>query len=125
MKLVTRDVDPDSLLDLLEQVSRACLSYASDHGPQVLPVGLLWYENRYLVNISEETEHQLFPGQEVVLLIDEGIYYFDLRAIYIRGQVKNSEAPPHAPTDRKWFEVIPIKTVAWDYGTLREVKDDR
>ena len=26
---------------------------------------------------------------------------------------------------RIWFEVIPLKTVAWDYGTLREVKDAR
>ncbi len=125
MKLVTRDVDPDSMRDLLERVPRACLSFASDHGPQAQPVGLLWHEDRYLVSIPGEAEHQPFPGQEVVLLVDEGIYYFDLRVIYIRGQVRAIEAPSDAPAGRKWFEVVPIKTVAWDYGTLREVRDDR
>jgi hypothetical protein len=63
-------------------------------------------------------------GQEVVLLIDEGIYFFDLRAIYIRGRVKSAEAPRDAPAGRIWFEVIPLKTVAWDYGMLREVRDE-
>jgi hypothetical protein len=125
MKPVTRDVDPDRMRDLLERVPRACLSFASDHGPIVQPVGLLWHETRCRVSILGEADDQPFPGQEVVLLVDEGIYYFDLRAIYIRGQVKTAEAPPDAPTGRKWFEVVPIKTVAWDYGTLREVQDDR
>jgi len=125
MKLVTRDVDPDSTRDLLERVPRACLSFASNLGPRTQPVGLLWHEGRYLVSIPGEAEYQPLSGQEVVLLVDEGIYYFDLRAIYIRGQVKTTEAPPDSPAGRKWFEVVPIKTVAWDYGTLREVEDDR
>ena len=33
------------------------------------------------------------PGQEIVLLVDEGIYYFDLRAIYIRGTVQPGPPP--------------------------------
>lgn len=57
-------------------------------------------------------------------LFDEGVQFFDLRAIYIRGRVKSVEAPNDAPAGRTWFEVIPIKTVAWDYGTLREVTDE-
>jgi hypothetical protein len=124
MKLVTRDVDVDSARDLLERVPRACLSFASDHGPQTLPVDLLWRENRYLVSIPGEAEYQPISGQEVVLLVDEGIYYFDLRAIYIRGRVRTTEATPDAAAGSKWYEVVPIKTVAWDYGTLREVSDD-
>ena len=125
MKLVTRDVDPDSTRDLLERVPRACLSFATNFGPRTQPVGLLWHEGRCLVSIPGKAEYQPLSDQEVVLLVDEGIYYFDLRAIYIRGQVKTTEAPPDSPAGRKWFEVVPIKTVAWDYGTLREVEDDR
>jgi hypothetical protein len=124
MKIVTRDVDPDSALDLLERVPRACLSFASDPGPIVQPVELLWRDGRCWVSFPGNAEHQVLPGQEVVLLVDEGIYYFDLRAIYIRGQAKVAEVPPDMPAGRKWFEVIPLKTVAWDYGTLREVQDD-
>ncbi len=124
MKQVTRDVDPGSAQDLLERVPRACLSFASDHKPQAQPVGLLWHEGRYLASIPWNAEPQPISGQEVVLLVDEGIYYFDLRAIYIRGLVRPAEAPPGVPAGRTWFEVVSLKTVAWDYGALREVRDD-
>ena len=74
MKIVTRDVDPDGALDLLERVPRACLSFASDHGPIVQPVGLLWRDSHYWVSLAENAEHPILPGQEVVLLVDKGIY---------------------------------------------------
>ena len=122
MKHVTRNIDLDCVRDLLEQVPRACLSFASDHGPQVHPVRLLWQEDRYLVNMPRD-EYQPVSDQEAVLLVDEGIYYFDLRAIYIRGRVRPVEAPSGTLADRTWFEIIPLKIVAWDYGMLREVEN--
>lgn len=125
MKQVTRNIGLVSAQDLLERVPRACLSFASDLGPQAQPVGLRWHEGRYLINLPGNVERQPISNQEVVLLIDEGIYYFDLRAIYIRGQVKPAEAPLNTPTGLTWFEVVPLKTVAWDYGALREVRDER
>jgi hypothetical protein len=124
MKRVTRNIDPGRARDLLELVPRACIAFASDHGPQAQPVVFVWHDGRYLVSIPEDTDHRPGSGQEVVLLIDEGVHYFDLRAIYIRGQVKPTEAPGGAPPDRTWFEVVPLKTVAWDYGSLREVSDE-
>ncbi|MEZ4517272.1 MAG: hypothetical protein R3C44_10685 [Chloroflexota bacterium] len=57
------------------------------------------------------------------MLVDEGIYFFDLRAIYIRGHIQPAETPAGAPAEHVWFELIPSKTVAWDYGSLREVDD--
>jgi hypothetical protein len=85
----------------------------SDHGPIVQPVGLRWNESRYLISFSENAVYQPLPGQEVVLLVDEGVYYFDLRAIYIQGQVNSIETPPDTPAGCTWFEVVPIKTVAF------------
>ena len=126
MKRVTRNIDPGSARDLLERVPRACLCFASDHGPQAQPIVLVWQDGRYLVGIPRKAEQRPSSGQEVVLLIDEGIHFFDLRALYIRGQAKPAEAPPEAPAaDCTWVEVVPLKTVAWDYGTLREVRDER
>ena len=125
MKRVTRDIDPDSARDLLERVPRACIAFASDHGPEAQPIVLVWHDGRYLAGLSLDADRQPSSGQEVVLLIDEGIYYFDLRAIYIRGQVKQASAPRDAPSSRTWFEVVPLKTVAWDYGMFREVRDER
>ncbi len=125
MKRVTRNIDPSCARDLLERVPRACLSFASDHGPQAQPIVLVWLDGRYLAGIPLDADPRPSPGQEVVLLVDEGIHFFDLRAIYIRGRVKPAEAPRGAPADRRtWVEVVPLKTVAWDYGTLREVKDE-
>lgn len=123
MKPVTRDVDPDQMKDLLQRVPRACLSFAGSQGPQAQPVGLRWQEDRYLVSLPAGVEDQPVPGQEVVLLVDEGIYYFELRAIYIRSHLRDAEVPVDAPAGQKWFELLPSKTVAWDYGRLREVGD--
>lgn len=124
MKQVTRNIDPSRARDLLERVPRACLSFASNHGPQAQPIVLVYHDGRYLAGIPQDADCQPGSGQEVVLLVDEGIYYFDLRAIYIRGPIKPAEAPADAPTGSIWFEVTPLKTVAWDYGTFREVNDE-
>ena len=123
MKHITRDIDPVDAHDLLERVPRACLTFAGDHGPHAQPIAFMWRDGRYFAGIAATANLQPTVDQEVVLLIDEGVYFFDLRAIYIRGQVKPVEAPQGAPADYTWFEVIPLKTVAWDYGTLHEVQD--
>jgi len=106
MKRVTRNIDPGSARDLLERVPRACLCFASDHVPQAQPIVLVWQDGRYLVGIPPKAEQRPSSGQEVVLLIDEGIYFFDLRAIYIRGQVKQASAPGGAPASRTWGQHI-------------------
>jgi hypothetical protein len=87
MKRVSRDIDPDSARDLLERVPRACLCFARDQGPQAQPVALVWQDGRYLAGLPLHADGQPEPGQEVVLLIDEGVHFFDLRALYIRGRL--------------------------------------
>jgi hypothetical protein len=123
MKRIIRDLDPGRARDLLERVPRACLAFAGEHGPQAQPIVLVWQANRYLVGIPERANPHPAAGQEVVLLVDEGVYFFDLCAIYVRGQAQPIDAPQTAPAGHVWFEVLPTKTVAWDYGTLREVDD--
>lgn len=123
MKRIIRDIDPAGARDLLERVPRACLAFADEHGPQAQPIVLVWQADRYFVGIPEQVSQRPAPGQEVVLLVDEGVYFFDLRAIYVRGEVQPADAPQTAPGGQVWFEVLPTKTVAWDYGTLREVDD--
>ncbi len=124
MKRITRNIDPADAQDLLERVPRACLAFASDDGPCALAIAFVWRDGRYFVGVRETEYLQAAGDQEVVLLIDEGVQFFDLRAIYIRGLMQAGEAPRSAPAGRTWFEVIPLKTVAWDYGTLREAGDD-
>ncbi|HEX9371215.1 MAG TPA: hypothetical protein VF897_09420 [Roseiflexaceae bacterium] len=124
MKHVTRNIDPDCARDLLERVPRACIAFASHQGPQAQPIVLVWHDRRYFVGIPEHAEKRPSEDREVVLLVDEGVYFFDLRAIYIRGRVQRAEAPRDAPAGHTWFEVVPLKMVAWDYGMLHEVSDE-
>jgi hypothetical protein len=125
MKQVIRNIDPDSARDLLERVPRACISFACDDGPLAQPVAMMWQDGRYFIGIPKTAGHKPGIGQEVVLLVDEGVHFFDLRAIYIRGHAKQAEAPIGAHTRHTWFELVPLKTVAWDYGALHEVSDER
>jgi hypothetical protein len=118
-KQVTRDIDPSQARDLLERAPRACLAFTGEHGPQVEPVALTWADGRCRVRLSGGSLPA--AGQEVVLLVDEGIHYFDLRAIYLRGVVQPLAAAVGDKEAAAWFELTPTKTVAWDYGTLREV----
>jgi hypothetical protein len=111
MKQVTRDIDLTAARDILQRAARACLAYAGTDGPQLWPVALEWREERYFVRLPQGAVPPA-PGQEVVLLVDEGVYYFDLRAVYVRGAVQPGEG---------CLEVLPSKTVAWDYGSMREV----
>ena len=122
MKHMSRDIDLVEAQDLLERVPRASLAWGNDSGPCALPIGFVWRDGRYLVGLPAAIGLQV--DQEVVLLIDEGVQFFDLRAIYLRGRVRPIDTPANALADRVWFEVIPTKTVAWDYGTLHEVRDE-
>lgn len=125
MKRVTRNVDQDSARDLLERVPRACLCFASEQGPQAQPIALVWQDGRYLAGIPPHADCQPGPGHEVVLLIDEGVHFFDLRALYIRGRLEPAETPRDVLGGHTWVEVVPLKTVAWNYGMLREVSDEQ
>ncbi len=124
MKKVTRDIDLTRAQDLLERVPRARIVYANGQDPQAQPVTLVWRDGRYLVGFSNDTKYLPNPGQEIVLLVDEGVYYFDLRAIYIRGNVRPVDVPMDKNGEYTWFEVEAFKITAWDYGAMREVSDE-
>ncbi len=115
---VTRDIDPAGAAGLLERVPRPYSAYATEQGPLVLLVVLVTHDRRYWVGIIQPASHKPDPGQEVVLLVDEGVHDYDRRAIYIRSQAQPAEAPVSAPTRHAWLEVVPLKTVAWDYGSI-------
>jgi hypothetical protein len=125
MKQVTRNIDPALAHDLLERVPRACIAFVDDNGPQAQPIQLRWNEPQYLIGIPQSASRLPSPGQEVVLLVDEGVQYFDLRAIYVRGLIQAVPPPATAARDHSWFALVPSKTVAWDYGTMREVDDEQ
>jgi hypothetical protein len=124
VKRITLKVDPVEARDLLERVPRACVAFTSDEGPQAEPVTVLFKDDRYLVGMPSSVASHLTAHEEVVLLVDDGFHFFDLRAIYVRGHVQPLGWVEGLASDFVWFEVQPRRTVAWDYARIREVNDE-
>jgi hypothetical protein len=109
MKKITRAVTLEDVRDLAERPPRAYLSYVSDGEADALHVQTRFDGARWFVTLPRGTT--LPPGAPVVLLIDDGDRYFELRGLRITGAL--------APGSATEFEVVPDKTIAWHYGTLR------
>lgn len=121
---ISLNIDLVEARDLLERVPRACVAFASDEGPQAELVTVLFKDDRYLVGMPSSTASHLTVHQEVVLLVDDGVQFFDLRAIYVRGHVQPPSEVENLADDFFWFEVEPTRTVAWDYARIRDVDDE-
>ena len=110
----TNRISFDEAADLVTS-ARACVSYVVDGVPHVEPAVVRRHGERFVIGIDAALPGS--DGDEAVLLIDEGILFFDLRAIHVRGVA--------TPTDdergdgRCWYEIEPSKVTCWDYGRLR------
>lgn len=115
---VTRHVKPEALSDFMERPPRAYLAFNDAGAIAAVAVVVRSSAGRYWIGI---TPGQPQPTGAVTLLIDDGWYWVELRAIKIRGRVVAVQSPPAgASSDLDWLELIPDKVVAWDYGSLRE-----
>jgi len=124
MRRITNAVDPERMRDLLERVPRACIAFNSAGIVEVVPVEFRLQEGRYWIRVSGESGPAPGPDEPVKLLIDEGMYYFDMRGIWIRGRALFSEERPEGGSPAvNWFQLVPEKFVAWDFGAMREVED--
>jgi hypothetical protein len=124
LKRITLNVELAEARDLLERVPRACVAFITDDGPYVESVTVTFKDDRYVVGIATSAASQLTSGDEVVLLVDDGVQFFDLRAIYVRGHFRPLGEAEGPTSDAFWFEVQPTRTVAWDYASIREVDDE-
>jgi hypothetical protein len=123
MRRITHAVDPEKMRGLLERVPRACMAFADAGIADVVPVEFRLQEGRYWIGISGGGSGPVRGADEPVkLLVDEGMYYFDMRGIWIRGRLLFSEERPDAGSPAlNWFQLVPEKFVAWDFGAMREV----
>jgi hypothetical protein len=124
MRRITHAVDPEKMRDLLERVPRACMVFLSAGMVEIVPVEFRFQEGRYWIAISGDgSDPAPGPDEPVKLHIDEGMYYFDMRGIWIRGRALFSEERPEAGSPAlTWFQLVPEKFVAWDFGAMGEVR---
>ncbi len=113
MAPITRHVDWRTLAAMLRQPRRAYLAGVSEHGLDLIPVAIRFDGERFwLRDLPELASWQNGP---VRLTVDDGLYWFELRAVTLRGVLE-------PPVDG-WREVRPQAISAWDYGSLRESND--
>lgn len=110
----TNRIPFDEAADLVGS-ARACVAWSHGDRPHVEPAIVVDEHGRFLVGIDGDA-----PGaavDEVVLLVDEGVLFFDLRAVLVRGRPVWAAAP--SADGRAWFEIEPGRVTCWDYGRLR------
>lgn len=115
MTSVTNRIPFEEAADLLSS-ARACVAFVVDGRPRVEPADVRYDSSRFLVGLADDSRF-VCDVSEVSLVIDEGTYFFDLRAISVRGV----PSPVDGPTDTglRWIEFEPTRVTCWDYGRLR------
>jgi hypothetical protein len=113
---VTRDVALSAVRDLLDHPRRATVAFVAGDTVALLPVTARCRADTYLIGISTDDSPNL-ERQEVVLVIDDGPYWFELRGISVRG-IAERVAP--AAAGLAWYAIEPRRVLAWDYGAIRE-----
>jgi hypothetical protein len=91
---VTRDVEPSALKDLLEHPPRATVAFVDRDEADVLPVRARFRADTYRFGVLPEVATDL-ENREVVLVIDHGPYWFELRCISVRGLMVRDRAAAH------------------------------
>ena len=109
MKAITRAVGLEELRDLVEAPPRAYLAYVADGAPEAVRVACRRDGERWLV--VPPPGASVPDGARVVLLIDDGEFYFELRGVRVRGTLRDAGDGVR--------EVVPEKIVCWDYGAMR------
>jgi hypothetical protein len=117
MKLITREVALTDLNDLLDLVPHANLAFETPVGIDAIPVGFQRSQGQLWVGIRSSDANPSV-GQQAMLLIDDGLYYFELRGLRVRGVLRDTPAPEALNPALRWLELEPVKVNAWSYGTM-------
>src|SRR5262245_4476778 len=119
MRPVTRDVEPTAVRDLLDEPLRATVAFVERGAVELLPVRARIMGDTHLFAVRAGDAPDL-EGREVVLLRDDGAYWFELRGISVRGIVRRGAPSESTATQGlTWYAVEPRRVLAWNYATIR------
>ncbi|HVP28820.1 MAG TPA: hypothetical protein VMW35_06620 [Myxococcota bacterium] len=118
MPRITQRVDPVRLANVLGDRSRAAIAFDRDGRVEAVPVRLRHEADALWIGIAPEYAPPPSCRDRVVLVVDDGRWWFELRAVTWRGRIAGDTPPFAAADDRLWLRLAPIGVVAWDYGTL-------
>jgi len=104
--------------DLLDRPPRATAAFVDGDAVSLLPARARFSASKHLFGVSPAAAPDL-ADREVVLVIDDGPYWFELRGISVRGIAARVE-PPSGGGGLVWYAIEPRRVLAWDYGAIRE-----
>jgi hypothetical protein len=119
MRSVTRDVEPGDVGDLLADPPRATVAFVEAGDVDLLPARAQLEGGVHLFAVRDDDAPDL-NGREVVLVRDDGPYWFELRGISVRGVARDAAAPnAQSQGQLAWYRLEPRRILAWNYGALR------
>ena len=114
-------MDPSRLDDLVARPPRAAITFVQGACVEAIPVALRREGERIWIGVDPGVLPTSETSVPVVVLVDDGRYWFELRAITWRGHLVPGAAPATGlPTELRWFEFLAESSVSWDFGMLRE-----
>lgn len=111
---VTRDVALDAVRDLLTRPPRASVTFLDGDEVAITPVRARFVGDQPLVGLPFGGPD--LAGREVVVLVDDGPWWFRLRGASFRG-IARRDAEGECVV---WWAIAPQRILAWDYGTIRD-----
>jgi hypothetical protein len=114
---VTRDVEPAAVADLLEAPPRAAIAFVEGNEVTVLPALARVENGTHLFGVEAGMAPDL-SAREVVLVRDDGPYWFELRGVSVRGIAVPSPVREDLAPRLAWYSIQPSRVLAWDYGEL-------
>jgi hypothetical protein len=104
----TRDVTPADVADVVADPRRATVTFVDDGEPAIVPVRARRDGDRWRFAAAAAPA---LDDREVVLLLDDGDWWFELRGVSVRGVARRDSDG--------WYTVEPRRVLAWSYGSLR------
>jgi len=118
---VTQRVDPGEVDDLLERPPRAAVAFVAVGPIEPVAVSYRRHAGRHWIGVACDALPAGGTPERAVLLLDDGRYWFELRALTLRGRLMAAASPPPgAAPGCVWLELRPEHEVAWSYATLHE-----
>jgi hypothetical protein len=120
MGRVTQRVDPSALDDLVARPPRAAIAFSRGDRVEAVPVAFRRDGDKIWIGIERGVPLGNEASVPAVVLVDDGRYWFELRAITWRGHLVAAPASSPLPSDLRWLELRTESNVSWAYATVHE-----
>ncbi|OLL16710.1 MULTISPECIES: hypothetical protein [unclassified Rhodococcus (in: high G+C Gram-positive bacteria)] len=124
MGRITQRVEPEPLAGRLLEHGRAAVAFDDAGAVTALPARVRRRDGELWVGVPRESVPPSAGLDRVTVLLDDGEFWFELRAVNWRGRLAAADAPaPDGREDLAWFVFTSRRATAWDYATLHEERD--